>query len=143
MQGFSRHAAGAVAFPIRPDLQSSPSARWFPAVAVGTCLHRLPETYQETIHFHETGARKLFWDNGIAQDMTGRRVLSEDYNMSVPWWAEKIGWEAFITCNNAPRWWAVEPVVDQPQLSRFGNGQRPGCGASGGRRSGPRRAGGP
>jgi hypothetical protein len=63
--------------------------------------------YQETIHFHENGARKLFWDNGIAQDMIGRRVLSADYNMSVPWWAEKIGWEAFITCNNAPRWWAV------------------------------------
>jgi hypothetical protein len=63
--------------------------------------------YQETIHFHETGARKLFWDNGIAQDMHGQRVLSADYNMSVPWWAEKIGWEAFITCNNAPRWWAV------------------------------------
>lgn len=63
--------------------------------------------YQETIHFHETGARKLFWDNGIAQDMTGRRVLSADYNMSVPWWAEQVGWEAFITCNNAPRWWAV------------------------------------
>jgi hypothetical protein len=63
--------------------------------------------YQETIHFHETGARKLFWDNGIAQDVTGRRVLSADYNLSVPWWAEKVGWEAFITCNNAPRWWAV------------------------------------
>lgn len=63
--------------------------------------------YQETIHFHEQGARKLFWDNGIAQDMYGQRVLSADYNMSVPWWAEKIGWEAFITCNNAPRWWAV------------------------------------
>jgi len=63
--------------------------------------------YQETIHFHETGARKLFWDNGIARDMTGRRVLSANYNMSVPWWAEKIGWDAFITCNNGPRWWAV------------------------------------
>ena len=63
--------------------------------------------YQETIHFHEEGARKYFWDNGIARDMLGRRVLSADYNMSVPWWAAKIGWEAFITCNNAPRWWAV------------------------------------
>lgn len=63
--------------------------------------------YQETIHFHEEGARKLFWDNGIARDMTGQRVLSADYNMSVPWWKEKIGWEAFITCNNAPRWWSV------------------------------------
>jgi hypothetical protein len=63
--------------------------------------------YQETIHFHESGARKLFWDNGIARDMAGQRVLSADYNMSVPWWAKSIGWEAFITCNNAPRWWAV------------------------------------
>ena len=63
--------------------------------------------YQESIHFHETGARKLFWNNGIAQDMTGRRVLSAHYNMSVPWWAEKVGWEAFITCSNAPRWQAV------------------------------------
>jgi len=63
--------------------------------------------YQETIHFHETGARRLFWDNGIAQDMLGQRMLSADYNMSVPWWAQSIGWEAFITCNNAPRWWAV------------------------------------
>jgi hypothetical protein len=63
--------------------------------------------YQETIHFGEQGARKYFWDNGIAQDMRGQRVLSADYNMSVPWWAEKYGFEAFITCNNAPRWWAV------------------------------------
>ena len=63
--------------------------------------------YQETIHFHEEGARKLLWDNGIARDMAGERVLSQHYNTSVPWWKEKIGWDAFIVCNNAPRWWAV------------------------------------
>jgi len=63
--------------------------------------------YQETIHFHEAGAKKLFWDNGIARDMNGQRVLSEDYNTSVPWWKEKIGWDAYIVCNNAPRWSAV------------------------------------
>ena len=63
--------------------------------------------YQETIHFHEQGARKLLWDNGIARDVTGERVLSQHYNTSVPWWREKIGWDAFIVCNNAPRWWAV------------------------------------
>ncbi|MFC1806700.1 hypothetical protein ACFL09_06985, partial [Planctomycetota bacterium] len=63
--------------------------------------------YQETIHFHEEGARKLFWDNGIARDMLGERVLSRHYNTSVPWWKEKVGWDAFIVCNNAPRWSAV------------------------------------
>ncbi|HUT92068.1 MAG TPA: hypothetical protein VMY37_21415 [Thermoguttaceae bacterium] len=63
--------------------------------------------YQETIHFHEAGAKKLFWDNGIARDMHGERVLSEHYNTGVPWWKEKIGWDAYIVCNNAPRWSAV------------------------------------
>ena len=63
--------------------------------------------YQETIHFHEEGAKRLFWDNGIARDMDGERVLSEHYNTSVPWWKEKIGWDAYIVCNNAPRWSAV------------------------------------
>lgn len=63
--------------------------------------------YQETIHFHEDGAKKLLWDNGIARDPAGERVLSEDYNMKVKWWADRIGWNAYITCNNAPRWWAV------------------------------------
>ncbi|MFH1921687.1 MAG: hypothetical protein ABIP48_17620, partial [Planctomycetota bacterium] len=63
--------------------------------------------YQETIHFHEEGARKLFWDNGIARDMDGQRVMSEHYNTSVPWWKDKIGWNAYIVCNNAPRWSAV------------------------------------
>ncbi|MFQ5809441.1 MAG: hypothetical protein ACE5JM_07470, partial [Armatimonadota bacterium] len=63
--------------------------------------------YQETIHFHEEGARKLLWDNGIARDMHGERVLSKHYNMSVPSWAERVGWNAYIVCNNAPRWSAV------------------------------------
>ena len=63
--------------------------------------------YQETIHFHEDGARRLFWDNGIARDMDGGRVLSQHYNTSVPSWAERVGWDAFIVCNNAPRWSAV------------------------------------
>ncbi len=63
--------------------------------------------YQETIHFHEEGARKLFWDNGIARDMNDERALSQHYNTSVDWWNEKIGWDAYIVCNNAPRWWSV------------------------------------
>ena len=63
--------------------------------------------YQETIHFHEDGAKRLLWDNGVARDMNGERVLSEHYNTSVPWWKEKIGWDAYIVCNNAPRWSAV------------------------------------
>ena len=63
--------------------------------------------YQETIHFHEKGARELFWDNGIARDMLGERTLSAHYNTSHEWWKKKIGWDAFIVCNNAPRWSAV------------------------------------
>lgn len=74
--------------------------------------------YQESIHFVEEGARKLLWDNGIARDPSGQRVLSADYNMKVAWWAKQIGWEAFITCNNAPRWssiidydWLTSPLL--------------------------------
>ena len=63
--------------------------------------------YQETIHFHEEGARELFWDNGIARNMLGERTLSPQYNTSHEWWKEKVGWDAFIVCNNAPRWSAV------------------------------------
>ncbi|MHC4402630.1 MAG: hypothetical protein ACYTG0_23460 [Planctomycetota bacterium] len=63
--------------------------------------------YQETIHFHEDGAKTLLWDNGIAQDMHGKRVLSQHYNTSVDWWNERVGWDAYIVCANAPRWWAV------------------------------------
>lgn len=63
--------------------------------------------YQETIHFHETGARKLLWDNGVARDMLGERVLSQHYNTQVKWWKDKVGWDAFIVCSNAPRWWAI------------------------------------
>ncbi|MBN2507722.1 MAG: hypothetical protein JXQ71_13620 [Verrucomicrobia bacterium] len=74
--------------------------------------------YQETIHFHEDGAKRLFWDNGIARDMNGERVLSEDYNMSVPSWAKAIGWNAYIVCNNAPRWSAVINYVWLVQRQR-------------------------
>ncbi len=63
--------------------------------------------YQETIHFVEKGARKLFWDNGIARDMLGKRTLSSHYNTSHEWWKKRVGWDAFIVCNNAPRWSAV------------------------------------
>ncbi len=63
--------------------------------------------YQESIHFWEPGARKLLWDNGIARDYKGDRALSADYNTSVAWWKERIGWDAYITCNNAPRWSAI------------------------------------
>jgi len=63
--------------------------------------------YQETIHFHEEGARKLFWNNGIARDPAGQRVLSKHYNMEVEKWAKIAGFNAFIVCNNGPRWSAV------------------------------------
>lgn len=63
--------------------------------------------YQETIHFVLDGAKKYFWDNGIARDFKGDRVLSEDYNNSVKWWKEAYGWDAYIVCNNAPRWSSV------------------------------------
>ena len=63
--------------------------------------------YQETIHFHEEGARKLLWDNGIARDMKGERVLSPQYNMKVQRWAKRVGWDAYITCNNSPRWSSI------------------------------------
>ncbi len=63
--------------------------------------------YQETIHFHEEGARKLFWNNGIARDPAGQRVLSKHYNMEVEKWAQMAGFNAFIVCNNGPRWSAV------------------------------------
>ena len=74
--------------------------------------------YQETIGFHEEGTKKLLWDNGVARDMYSKRVLSEQYNTSVPWWADQIGWNAYIVCNNAPRWssiinydWLTSPLM--------------------------------
>lgn len=70
--------------------------------------------YQETIHFHLEGARKLLWENGIARDFNNEPVLSPDYNNSVPWWKEQIGWDAYIVCNNAPRWSAI---IDYDLLS--------------------------
>lgn len=63
--------------------------------------------YQETIHFHLDGAKKLLWDNGIARDYNNERVLSPEYNNSQQWWKDSIGWDAYIVCNNAPRWSAI------------------------------------
>jgi len=60
--------------------------------------------YQETIHFYEDGAKKFFWDNGIARDIDDKRVISQYYNRNSGW---KSGFDAFIMCNNAPRWSAV------------------------------------
>ncbi len=70
--------------------------------------------YQETIHFVLDGAKKLFWDNGFAQDYKGDRVLSPEYNNSQQWWKDRVGWDAYIVCNNAPRWSAV---IDYDLLS--------------------------
>ena len=63
--------------------------------------------YQETIHFHERGAKALFWDNGIARDQDGERVLCPEYNTRVAGWAKSHDWDAYIACNNAPRWSAL------------------------------------
>jgi len=63
--------------------------------------------YQETIHFHEEGARELLWDNGIARDIEGKRVVCPQFNRKSPRWAARQDWDAFIVCNNAPRWSAV------------------------------------
>lgn len=63
--------------------------------------------YQETIHFHETEAIPLFRDNGIARDFHNELVLSEHYNLSVESWAARYDFDAYIVCNNAPRWSSV------------------------------------
>ncbi len=63
--------------------------------------------YQETIHFHEEQALPLFADNGIARDYDGELVMSEHYNLSVEKWAATQDFNAYIVCNNAPRWSAV------------------------------------
>ena len=60
--------------------------------------------YQETIHFLEDGAKKFFWDNGIARDIEDDRVLSQHYNRKSGW---RGGFDAYIMCNNAPRWASV------------------------------------
>jgi len=63
--------------------------------------------YQETIHFDEAGALRLFGDNGIARDYDNQRVLSPDFNLSVERWAKTHDYNAYIVDNNAPRWSAV------------------------------------
>ncbi len=63
--------------------------------------------YQETIHFHEEQALPLFSDNGIARDYNGDLVLSPQYNLTVESWAARVDYNAYIVCNNAPRWSSV------------------------------------
>lgn len=63
--------------------------------------------YQETIHFHEEQALPLFRDNGIARDYNNELVMSEHYNLTVESWAARQDFNAYIVCNNAPRWSSV------------------------------------
>lgn len=63
--------------------------------------------YQETIHFHEQQALELFENNGIARDYNNELVMSEHYNLSVESWAKSQDFNAYIVCNNAPRWSSV------------------------------------
>jgi len=63
--------------------------------------------YQETIHFHESLALPLFRDNGIARDYNNELVMSQHYNLTVESWAKSNDFNAYIVCNNAPRWSAV------------------------------------
>lgn len=63
--------------------------------------------YQETIHFYEDATLKLLWDNGVAQDLEGKRVMAPEYNLSVPRWAKMSTFNAYIVCNNAPRWSSI------------------------------------
>ncbi len=74
--------------------------------------------YQETIHFHEEQALPLFADNGIARDPDGELVMSSHYNLSVESWAARQDFNAYIVCNNAPRWssvinydWLASPLI--------------------------------
>ncbi|MFW6155753.1 MAG: beta-galactosidase trimerization domain-containing protein, partial [Armatimonadota bacterium] len=63
--------------------------------------------YQETIHFHESSALPLFRDNGIARDYHDELVLAPQFNLTVESWAERQDFNAYIVCNNAPRWSSV------------------------------------
>ncbi len=95
--------------------------------------------YQETIHFHEEQALPLFRDNGIARDYDGELVMSSHYNLSVESWAATQDFNAYIVCNNAPRWsavinydWLGSPLIGSAisqdniggPLSRIGSGTR-------------------
>lgn len=63
--------------------------------------------YQETIHFHEEQALPLFRDDGIARDYDDKLVMSSHYNLTVESWAARNDFNAYIVCNNAPRWSSV------------------------------------
>ncbi|MGC9319685.1 MAG: beta-galactosidase trimerization domain-containing protein [Armatimonadota bacterium] len=95
--------------------------------------------YQETIHFHEDQALPLFGDNGIARDYTNELVMSQHYNLTVESWAARQDFNAYIVCNNAPRWssvinydWLGSPLIGHAisqdniggPLSRIGSGNR-------------------
>lgn len=60
--------------------------------------------YQEAIKLHEAGTRALFWENGVARNVRNEQVISEHYNRKRKWGG---GFDAAITCGNAPRWWAL------------------------------------
>ena len=95
--------------------------------------------YQETIHFHEDEALPLFRDNGIARDYNDELVMSENYNLTVESWAARQDYNAYIVCNNAPRWssvinydWLGSPLIGYAisqdniggPVSRIGAGNR-------------------
>lgn len=95
--------------------------------------------YQETIHFHEEQALPLFRDNGIARDYDNELVMSEHYNLTVESWAASQDFNAYIVCNNAPRWssvinydwlgspligWAISQDNIGGPVSRIGAGNR-------------------
>ncbi|MEA3403046.1 MAG: hypothetical protein U9R79_17525 [Armatimonadota bacterium] len=95
--------------------------------------------YQETIHFHEDQALPLFRDNGIARDYNDELVMSSHYNLTVESWAAKQDFNAYIVCNNAPRWssvinydWLASPLIGHAisqdniggPVSRIGSGTR-------------------
>ena len=70
-------------------------------------LDQEQERLERRLKLRGDGAKELLWENGVAQDMLGDRVLSPHYNTSVDSWNKRVGWDAYIVCANAPRWWAV------------------------------------
>ena len=47
-------------------------------------------------------------------------MLSKHYNMAVESWAQMAGFNAFIVCNNGPRWSAVINYDGLTRLLHFG-----------------------
>ncbi|MCP4006391.1 MAG: hypothetical protein GY725_19605 [bacterium] len=95
--------------------------------------------YQETIHFHEDAALKLFGENGIARGIGNEKVIDPHHNLRVKRWTKKQKWNAWITDNKAPRWsavinydWLTSPLfgdsISQDNIggatSRIGEGAR-------------------